>query len=305
MKEIIQKDLFAEILRYQSEYGDNAPQFQHGLDERERIINSDDMASFYGPIIQRLINCNYLEGNLPLFGNIMLSTINRCNGHCSFCGANVERENRPLRRMSDELLDRIIDECAQIHYCGRLTMEGLNEPFLDCDMRKRILWIHDKIPLARIHLITNGTMLKDETLVSIYPAVEKIHVNEYDGRGKNQIQDALANVYKLPDGGKKVKFTSRIGHEVLAQFGNNQCGRTYSPGVSCSCILPFNTLSILPDGKVNLCIADMSCQYCLGSLENQSMVEIWYGEKAEQYRKIIATGRKACTLCRHCDMFCF
>lgn len=300
-----QQDLFEEIQQFQKNNADRAVFFEHDLSEEERITNSEKMAAFYGEILQQLIEKYYYSGKLPLFGNIMLSTINRCNGLCSFCGANVMRDTRKKKKMSERMFKKIIAECRALDYCGRITMQGLNEPFLDDRMEKWIPYIGQQVPKAKIHIITNGTLLKPEVLKKIYPFIEKIHINCYGKRGEENIRACLEAVQNFEDGGCRVKYTERKQTEILSQFGENECGRNIQKSITCSCILPFNTLSILPDGNVNLCISDMENHFPIGNIEEQSLWDIWYGAAADRYRKSIAEGRSNIELCKNCDMFCF
>ena len=306
MDHIIQKDLFREILTYQKENIERAVNFQHDLNEEQRLENSREMAAFYHDIIQDLIEKYYQEGSFPLFGNIMLSTINRCNGNCSFCGAASSRDTRIPYIMSEELLDKILDECRRLDYCGRITMEGLNEPFLDVRMKHIIPHIKKTVPKAGIHIITNGIMLDPEVLWHIYPHIEKIHINCYEEKYLDKIKKCISYVKEKNNGAiEKIKFTLRKQTEILAQFGQNECGRSRVESLACSCILPFNTLSVLPDGKINLCISDIKGSYLLGDVHTESLRDIWYGKKADDYRKKIVGGRKELDLCKNCDMFCF
>lgn len=306
MDNIIQKDLFHEILTYQRENIYRAVNFQHDINEEQRLENSRKMAAFYHEIIKKLIEKYYQEDSLPLFGNIMLSTINRCNGNCSFCGAAVSKDTRLPYTMPEELLNKILDECHSLDYSGRITMEGLNEPFLDVRMKYIIPHIKKMVPKSRIHIITNGIMLDTETLWHIYPYIEKIHINCYEDNYLDKIKNCISYIKEKNKGSiEKIKFTVRKQTEILAQFGQNECGRSKMESLMCSCILPFNTLSVLPDGKVNLCISDLKASYLLGDIHTESLRSIWYGKKADDYRKKIVEGRKELDLCKNCDMFCF
>lgn len=305
MKKIIQHDLFRDIEMYQKQNIDTAVFFDHDLNERQRMENSENMAVFYGVIIGRLIQKYYLSGPIPLFSNIMFSTINRCNGECSFCGANMYREKREYQKMTDTLMKKIISECGALQYRGRFTMEGLNEPFLDVRMADWIPYIKREVPHARIHIITNGTCLTPAILKKIYPYITKLHINNYNKKISKDIQDCFDAAKSFSDHGNKIKFTMREEHEILSQFGQNECGRTIQRSMECSCILPFNTISILPDGNVNLCISDMMNDFNIGNVNEETMTDIWYGEKVNSYRDSIANGRAGIPLCEKCDMFCF
>ena len=68
-----------------------------------------------------------------------------------------------------------------------------------------------------------------------------------------------------------------------------------------SCILPFAQLIIRPDGKISLCSNDAYGQMTLGDASEQSLKEIWFGDKCIEVRKALRKGRKNNKLCRCCD----
>jgi organic radical activating enzyme len=280
--------------------------FQHNLDEEKRVLAQQRMAAFYKPCLEAIIKRYYLEGELPLFSNMMLSSINRCNGTCSFCGASSLRDKRKLKILPREVFEKILEELVRLDYGGRITMQGLNEPFMD----KRMVWfcqqINEKLPKARIHIITNGTLLSQEMLWELLPIIKKLHINCYNDELK--ISASVSGHYRILEDNPyrgKVKISLRKQNELLSQIGLNECGRTLKSTIDCSCILPFNTISIAPSGKVNLCMADLQDVSAVGSVWNSSLVEIWYGQALNERREKIARGRCHLDFCRTCDVFCF
>lgn len=304
MGKFIQRDLFAMINEKSVKKGEPV-RFLHNTDEEGRIRNSNEMAEYYKPVIREVIDEACSGGEIPLFGNIMLSTCNKCNGSCSFCAASNRYNRFSKILMSDELVSKIISELEEIDYKGRITMQGLNEPLLDDRMCTIIEEIHTRIRNARIHIITNGTLLNCEKLSRIYPCVKKIHIDNYSEEIRPELQKCLDFVKQEEDGGRKLVFSMRRQQEILAQFGENECGRTKTPGIDCGCILPYNTIAVQANGKVSLCMADIAQNYIVGDLEKNTLTEIWYGEKMAGYRRMLRTGRKNLPLCRACDMFCF
>ena len=299
---IFQKDLFEEIRNRAIQRGSKTSYHIHVNDEQERIENINDMSSFYGPILDEIIS-EYCDEKPPLFGNVMLSTINRCNGHCSFCAACIDVDTRIHKRMDEELLDNVLMQLAELQYNGRITLNGLNEPFMDNRMGQIIKKISEMVPNARIHIITNGTLLTKKVLDDIFPLCSKIHINCY-GDGKT-VPDRIKKLCEPYTGTTKLKIEPRYQVDVLSQFGENECGRTQKNVMTCACIMPYNTISVTPSGIVNLCISDISDKYIVGDLNRESLLEIWYSKKMELYRSLMKGGRQNIALCKECDMFCF
>ena len=299
---IFQKDLFEEIRNRAIQYGSKSSYHIHVNDEQERIENINEMSSFYGPILNEIIT-EYCDEQPPLFGNVMLSTINRCNGRCSFCAACMDVDQRTLKRMDEALLQSILVQLVELKYKGRITLNGLNEPFMDNRLVSIIKKINHMLPDARIHIITNGTLLTKEILDEIFPLCNKIHINCY-GNGRD-VPEKIKKICEPYVGDSKLKIEPRYQVDVLSQFGENECGRTQKNVMTCSCIMPFNTISITPSGLVNLCISDISDKYVVGDLNKDSILDIWYGEKINLYRTLMKEGRRNISLCKECDMFCF
>lgn len=100
----------------------------------------------------------------PLFHNVMIETINRCNGTCSFCPANRKDESRPFRKMSEEMFHGIIGQLKDMGWGGKLFLCINNEPFMD----KRILefsrYAKSELLTVQVALISNGTLLTSELM---------------------------------------------------------------------------------------------------------------------------------------------
>lgn len=117
-----------------------------------KIIEGEDRK-----LVRKFVNENMTE--VPLFHEIEIETINRCNGGCSFCPVNVQNDIRTEKLMDENLFYKIINELKEIRYAGRIALFSNNEPLLD----KRIVvfsrYVRENLPNAQIHLFTNGTLL--------------------------------------------------------------------------------------------------------------------------------------------------
>ena len=93
---------------------------------------------------------------------MLIETVASCNAACVFCplGDKEIAQKVPKGRMTDELFEKIINELAanppkQIIPCFT------NEPFLDVRLLARLKLIRERVPSARITVITNGSLLTE------------------------------------------------------------------------------------------------------------------------------------------------
>jgi len=247
-----------------------------------------------------------LSENLQLFNHIEIETYNRCNGVCDFCPVSAQWETRPKQKMEMRLFYKIIDELAELNYSGRLALFSNNEPFLDDRILEMHEYAHRKLPKARMHLFTNGTLLTLEKFIKIMEYLDELIIDNY-----NQELDLIPPVKVIkdyceehPELVKKVTISLRKPKEVLATRGGDAPNRQEQISYKdTTCVNPFIQMVIRPDGKVSLCCNDPLGKNTLGDLNKNSLVEVWYGEKFTKVRAAIKKGRQFWAHCEFCDVF--
>lgn len=70
-----------------------------------------------------------------------------------------------------------------------------------------------------------------------------------------------------------------------------------------TCALPFQQMIVRPSGKVSLCCNDPLGKETLGDLRQDSILDVWYGERYHQIRSMITEGRKNLEHCQNCDTY--
>jgi MoaA/NifB/PqqE/SkfB family radical SAM enzyme len=74
-----------------------------------------------------------------------------------------------------------------------------------------------------------------------------------------------------------------------------------------ACPLPFSNMSILSDGRVILCCNDWEPHDIVGDLSEQTVQEVWNGEKMNHYRQLLIThltkDSLVCADCSLCDHY--
>ena len=243
---------------------------------------------------------------IPLFGHVEIETINRCNGTCSFCPVNRNDDPRKLHKMSDELFQKIILELEDLDYQGRIAPFSNNEPFLDSKIIERTKYMRKHLPKARIHLFTNGTMLTLEKYLEIIDSLDELIIDNYNQELEviEPVTEVMEYCLSHPRLIEKTDIVLRKPEEILSTRGgdapNRKVKKVYSK-VRCS--LPYRQLIIRPTGEVSLCCNDPLGKCTLGNVQEEKIIDIWYGEKFRQVRKALLEGRENFSHCKYCDTF--
>ncbi len=247
-----------------------------------------------------------LSKHSPLFEHVEIETVNRCNGICDFCPVSAGHDIREKAVMDETLFRSIIDQLAQMDYSGRLATFSNNEPFLD----KRIIafnqYARERLPKARMHLFTNGTLLTLDKFIEIMKYLDELIIDNYAQDLKLIKNSEIIKDYceEHPELKEKVTIVLRKPHEILTSRGGDAPNRIDMPSYpDASCVLPFKQLIIRPDGKVSLCCNDPYGRNTLGDLTKQTIMEVWEGSEFNKIRKKLLIGRKEVEHCRKCDTF--
>lgn len=232
--------------------------------------------------------------NPQLFDHVEIETVNRCNGACDFCPVSVRHESREYKMMSEELFRKIIDELSEMEYSGKIALFSNNEPFLDPDILERHRYAREKLPKARMHLFSNGTLLTLDRFVELMKYLDELVIDNYR-QDLELIKPCRAIVEyceEHPELKHKVTIVLRKPHEVLSSRGGDAPNKTdIVTYPEASCILPFKQLIIRPDGKVSLCCNDPLGRNTLGDVSKESLVDVWNNERFKTVRRVLRDGR--------------
>ena len=233
---------------------------------------------------------------------IELETLNYCNNDCSFCPASRISDKRKHMKMDEKLFYKIIDELAESHYMGILSLFSNNEPLLDRRIFDFLSYAKKKLPYAKHAMFTNGLLLNGENFEKLVSLLDWLCIDNYEDN-----HELLPNIMKLyeekPDEKScDVKVYLRSKNQVLDTRGglspNKESGyESFSP-----CVLPFIQMVIRPDGKVSRCCQDVYGGDTLGDLNEMSVKDVWNGKEYTELRNKMLNGRKN-NFCRACDIY--
>ncbi len=247
-----------------------------------------------------------LYKDTPLFEAVEVETINRCNGNCSFCPVNQKVDPRVRTVMAEDLFREIICQLEELNYSGRFSVFSNNEPLLDERIVELNQYAREHLPNAVIHMFTNGTLFTLDKFIALADVLDELIIDNYHQELKLikpclEIQEYCKTHPELT---KKVTIVLRKPKEILTSRGGTAPNRKQLIDYGKDrCVLPFKQMIIRPDGKVSLCCNDAVGRYTLGDLNQEKMLDVWYGPRFQEVRKSLYEGRERWGECKYCDTF--
>lgn len=242
---------------------------------------------------------------------------------------------RKRGKMSMELFHKIVGEIAVWNVPVRLVPHSYGEPFLNPDWLHVLTYIRDMVPMSKIDLYTNGSVLDDDKLDELlkirnlrsvgfsayayYPDTYKRMIGlPFDTISKiehsiNRLSIERPDVYTFVSYTTDPYYISKHEADLFAQKWGNKAGahpmihNKQTPiykrdrAVVEPCLTMFNQMSVCHDGLVPLCCHDGDCEITLGDATKQTLLDVWQGETSKKYRDLHMAGlRSAIPLCGSC-----
>lgn len=255
---------------------------------------------------------------------VHIETTGRCNAHCKYCPH--DKSLRKNMDMSDELFNKILVELKTLPPVS-VSMMKLGEPFLDpkicerlraVDKARQSIEIHTNLSILTPEILSTLTQM--ETLRQIWVSMNWMDKDTYHKQMGLNFENTISNIRKLYDAGLaaktvigRVKTTTDApewNQWIMETFPHvNLIGNLRQGGwcghVEAETILTERLVckrlwdvSICCDGRVALCCMDGLCEYELGNINTQTMLEVFNSEKAKKYR---ATPRGHIQPCNNCS----
>ncbi len=234
---------------------------------------------------------------------VHLETTGRCNARCTFCPH--EQSSRRYMDMDDQLFDLIIKQLRDIPIPFALVPFKLGEPLLDRKLFPRLRTIEENLPQAVIEIYTNlgywpDNFLNDlKTLRQLQQIVVSLNLRE-----KEEYEATMGLSFERTLNHIKTLVDSRIVSVSLNRVSTGNPAEDYAwvawiaekfPGVAynllyrgnwCETVpnsLPvkrgscdkLNEISICCDGTVAFCCMDGLCEYQIGDVKKEHLLEIY------------------------------
>lgn len=263
---------------------------------------------------------------------IQIETSVLCNSNCIFC-PHKEMQRGP-NFMEETIWRKIIDESRDKNIIYRPFM--INEPFVDPRIPEIISYIkQDKT--AKVEFNSNGNFSpKVDIPACIAAGIDWVRFSvdgfteetfKRSGRG-GQFKKIVENIRAFIDERNKQKSNcfielrminmdfNRHEHEDFvnfwSQYANKATITSYYDWPWTGQTEPFNApcpkikeeMFFIADGRAVLCCWDAFARQVIGDVHDQTVEEIWLGEKNQKCRSLLNKGeREKIHLCSRCDAY--
>jgi sulfatase maturation enzyme AslB (radical SAM superfamily) len=268
---------------------------------------------------------------------LQVETTNHCNARCIFC-AHGRIEKHGI--MPDTLYTKILKEASQLNPPPQTFIPMLTgEPFIDPQIVDRIQEARAALPATEIHLYTNGSLLKEE-LIEGLARIPDFRLNISANGASVATRRRLTGLDDYEEMARMIDFVDAlhiphtvslvqhpsITEEEEAAFIRRWGVATSSTssrepyifqhlnfaGLTClcaennftRCIHATSHMTVLWDGRVNLCCMDPLGRAIFGDLNNETVARVWFSEGRQHYVAMHEQGRGTeCEVCRDCNIF--
>jgi MoaA/NifB/PqqE/SkfB family radical SAM enzyme len=259
-----------------------------------------------------------------------------CNMKCPMCYTITEefKEKTKKQLMEFSLFKKIIDECANHHtYSLRLSLRG--EPFLHKEIIAMIRYAKEK-GIKEVSTLTNNLALTTNLFIEAMDAGLDWLTISFDGLGSTyewirkpasfeESYEKIKEYKKIKDKAHSVKpvikvqsvwpaikedplsffnafipFVDDVAINPLVDYLHKDDKIVYDDNFDCPVL--YQRLVIGSDGMILLCSNDEFCSHPLGDANNDSLYDIWHGEKLNESRYLHRKhqGVNRLPVCKQC-----
>jgi len=254
-----------------------------------------------------------------------------CNRTCWFCPNSTIDRRSTNHFLPEQLYLSILDQLAELEYCGKISFSRYNEPLSDKIVLRRIEQARQRLPKAHLHTNTNGDYLDRDYLAELSAAgLNSLNIQIYLGnnerydhdrmRDKMQaMHDRLGLVNKIVRDERPLWLESVAQHENMAlrlyarNFQINGCNRGETVAIKpdykrkSPCFSVFEHIYIDYNGKVMPCCnlrSDIPGHQSaiLGDLtRDPDLFTLYSGEKSARWRSHLVDFSIKAGVCRSCS----
>ncbi len=284
---------------------------------------------------------NMIVGDFPIHLDVEIT--NFCNLGCPMCPRTVQIKEGifgKVEHIDFNLFKKLIDEGAENGLCS-VKFNYLGEPLMHPRVAEMVKYCKDR-GILDVMFNTNGVLLKEKMsydlleagIDGIFISFDSVKKEEYESiRVGAKFEDVVNNVKQftrirnsnekffgtqiriskilLPTESEQdlldyIKFWE--DHVDVIGFGSlldleGSHEMPYNPKYRCD--QPWQRLFVRQDGIIFPCCIDSKKNYVLGNAFQESIREVWNGEKLNSLRKAHKCGRyNEIGMCKNCEYLC-
>lgn len=255
----------------------------------------------------------YIDGtDIPLPSVVEISESGTCNRVCAFCPRSDPDYPDEKKFIPLALLEKLINELASYNYSGIFLFSGFVEPLLDKKIYKLVNIASQKMPNAKIEMVTNGDVLNKARLKKLFDSgLSTLLISAYDDKeqadgfrklcqdvGLDPSQYVVRDRYLPPEDDFGITLSNRSGLLKNAEFKID----IPDEPLDVPCYYPHYTFFMDYLGDVLLCPHDWGKKMIVGNLNHMSFYDIWTSKKLMIMRKQLGCGNRRASPCAECDV---
>lgn len=322
----------------ESPYIRRKPNYQSFIEEIKFVKSYSDLKIFWEKalfILPRLTGSVDRWTEVP--PGIQIEPTNACNVRCITCCRSSS--SRPVGYMNFELFKKIIDDAAQVGV-KRVQLFLLGEPLIHPKIVEMIQYI--KLKGLAFHLTTNGFIFSrkigegilragatsaDYVTFSILGFSKDTHEKVMKGIKHDRVMENILSFIKdrnlSRNNGPIIETVfysiSQTEHELesFMNYWSKVADHAIYGGKAVeafidhrlptkprtkTCAVLWERMAVQWNGDVVLCGEDSDGEFIVGNLRNNSILDIWKGEKLTSLKKLHKTREfNKISLCEFCD----
>jgi hypothetical protein len=257
---------------------------------------------------------------------VSIETQALCNARCTFCPyPTLERIGT---KMSDELIERLIDEMAAFKLPFYFSPFKVNEPFLDKRLIPVCRMFNEKVPHGRLRLFTNGSALTEKNIddVAALKNVEHLWVSlnshipdEYErlmGLRFDLTARRLDMLHERDFPYRVVLSTVGFPNEPFRRYCYDRWPKFESTAIKRDAWLGYTEsqdshvpdgpcgrwfeLSIMANGVVSLCCMDGTGEHAIGDVTRHTMLDVYNAPQLRERRQNLTSRLTVGSPCNGC-----
>ncbi len=241
-----------------------------------------------------------LEKNNCDYKHISIETTSVCNLRCSYCPNSIYEREKEF--MTSSLYYRLIDSIVEYtpHFCGMLSLNLYGEPLLDNILAEFVAFDRPWLPIASIHINTNGMFLDLERYLRlVHAGVDWFCITQHTATPSAVLSDTLTTITR--DYPHMARFSYSEGvREFFNRGGLLDIPVAEVPDIKFERCNAYRDLAINVKGDVVLCCNDYLGQHSFGNAGKQSIGRIWNENRYCGARNLLMFGFLPFQMCRKC-----
>ena len=274
------------------------------------------MKKFIDPLISRKkkISSNLFldSGGYPLPSVVEISESGTCNRVCSFCPRSAKDFVDKKEFISQDLVEKLSNELKEYNYKGIFLFSGFVEPLLDKNIFNLISVVKDRLPEAKIEIVTNGDVLNENRAKKLFESgLSTLLISIYDGKKEADNMEQMLIRANIPQEKFKIRHRYLTENEDFGITLSNRSGMmenaeykipSLKEPLKKPCYYPHYLFFMDYQGDVILCPHDWGKKFMVGNMNKSNFLDLWNSQKMKVARQKLTNANRKFSPCSKCDV---